>query len=94
MGKRKPHKAPLVRVIFYDHSMSIHPHWHDGDAPVKPARGDGLCVAVGWITHADKDWLQVLHVMTRGQHGAYAEIHRGCVQSIVRLEPGDEFKVD
>jgi hypothetical protein len=83
MGKRK--SAPLVRVVFKDHSMSMHPHWHDGDLPDPPARGEGVCVAVGYLVHSCKEWLQVLHVTTTGQHGSYINIHRATVDSVERL---------
>jgi hypothetical protein len=74
--------APLVRVTFIDHAMSAHPHWHDGDLPPPPKTSPAVCVAVGWMTFADDDWLQVLHVTTKHQHGHYCDIARACVVSV------------
>ena len=80
MSKAK--SPPLVRVVFRDHSMSIHPHWHDNDLPDPPTGGEGVCVAVGYLVHRCKNWLQILHVTTTGQHGSYINIHRGTVDSV------------
>ena len=88
MSKRKPKQveAPLVRVTFVDHSMSAHPHWHDGELPPPPKTSPAVCLAVGYMTYADAEWVQVLHVTTRDQHGHYCDIARACVVSVESLE--------
>lgn len=94
MTKRK--KAPearLVLVRFVDHAMSFHPHWHDGDAPEPPAKRGGDCLTSGWLSHVSDEWIQVVHVVTRGQHGHYSDIHRGSVKSVRDLITGDEVEL-
>jgi hypothetical protein len=87
-NKRTP--APLVRVTFVDHAMSAHPHWHDGALPPPPTAAPCVCVAVGYLTFASDEWVQVLHVATTGQHGHYSDIARACVQAIEPLNIRDE----
>lgn len=84
--RKKPQvEARLVRVTFIDHAMSAHPHWHDGEIPPPPKTSPSKCIAVGYMTYMDEEWVQVLHVTTRGQHGHYCDIARACVLSIEPL---------
>jgi hypothetical protein len=88
MAKKKPTKAaPMVVVRWHDHSMSADAHWHDGDQPPVPKPRDGLCVSVGFLTHMDDQWVQIVQTLTPGQHGSFANLKRECVESVDVLMP-------
>lgn len=84
-----PPAGAMVLVKYIDHTMSDQPtaHWHDGDLPRPPKENGGVCWAMGWVVHKSANWLQLLHVSTKGQHGHYSELHIGSIKRVVVLEP-------
>lgn len=92
MTKKKRPIGPAVLIQWADAAMGADPHWSDGERPPKPKRkGHNLCSTVGWLVHADKEWIQVVATVTHGQHAHLTEIPRGMVHSITILEVAGEW---
>jgi hypothetical protein len=84
MSKRKP--APAVAVHWIDAAMSTDPHWQEGQQPKVPKRKSAhRCVTVGFLVHADDEWVQLVATLTDGAHAHVTEIPRGMVTQIIRL---------
>jgi hypothetical protein len=82
--------VPMVRVEWVDASMSAEPHWQDGDRPAKPRRGANKCQTVGFLTHVDEHWAQVVSTLTSGQHAHVTEIPASMIKSVQILVPALE----
>jgi len=89
MTKRRQPRRVEVRWI--DAAMSAAPHWSDGSRPKRPSGPSmHLCLTVGWLVHADKEWLQIVSTITDGAHAHLTEIPRGMVRAITLLaDAGD-----
>jgi hypothetical protein len=91
MAGRKLDPRP-VKVRWVDAAMSADSHWSDGARPPPPkARAMHLCETVGWLVHADKEWLQIVATLAEGQHAHLTEIPRGMVRSIIALDAGKDI---
>ena len=85
MTRRKPKPSPMVRIGWIDASMEVSPHWIDGTQPKRPKARDHVCVSVGWLTHLDEHFAQVVQTLSDGQHANVVTIPRGMVRSIELL---------
>jgi len=85
MSKRK--KPRMCVVTWLDASFDIDSHWSDGSLPPKPKAGNHLCLSVGWLTHMDDHFVQLVQTLTDGQHANVANIPRGMVREIHVLGP-------
>jgi hypothetical protein len=44
-----------------------------------------MCLTVGWLVHADKEWVQIVATLADGAHAHLTEIPRGMVREIKAL---------
>jgi hypothetical protein len=82
----KPTKPRPVMVRWVDAAMSADSHWSEGDRP-QPPKGKSMhmCLTVGWLVHADKEWVQIVATLADGAHAHLTEIPRGMVREIKAL---------
>ena len=74
--------------------MSTLPHWQEGQSPQPPKRkGAHQCVTVGWLVHADKEWVQVVATLADDAHAHVTEIPRGMVSRIDVLDVVGEMEL-
>jgi hypothetical protein len=78
---------PMVLVHWIDAAMSSNEHWQDGDRP-SPPTGKGLheCYTVGFVTHSDGEWLQLVTTFTDGAHAHVTEIPASMIKTVTVLE--------
>jgi hypothetical protein len=86
MAKKKQ-AAPLVMVRWVDASMSTDEHWQEGQQPKPPKRKDHVCITLGFLTHADADFVQVVQTITTDSHAHVCNIPRLMVEDIQTLVP-------
>jgi hypothetical protein len=84
---KKQKAAPLVLVRWVDASMTTDEHWQEGQQPKPPRRKDHLCVTLGFLTHADADFVQVTQTVTTDSHAHVCNIPRLMVEEILTLLP-------
>jgi hypothetical protein len=76
----------MVAVHWIDAAMSTNPHWQEGSAPTPPKRKGYMdCITVGFMTHLDDEWCQLIATKTKGGHAHLTEIPRGMIKKIETL---------
>jgi hypothetical protein len=79
---------PLVMVHWIDAAMSSNEHWQDGDRPTPPnGKGSHECFTVGFVTHSDGEWMQLVKTLTEGAHAHVTEIPASMIRSVTPLKP-------
>jgi len=82
----------MCLVVWVDASMTMEPHWIDGQSPTKPKTKEHECSTVGWLVHAGPDFIQIVQTLTTGQHAHVANIPRGMVRAIRVLDVAGELE--
>ena len=86
MSKRKAKPAQMVVVTWIDAAMSTAPHWQEGQQPPVPKGKSRLrCVTVGWMTHLNDEWCQIVATLTDGGHAHVTEIPVAMIEIIETL---------
>lgn len=93
MTKRKKPQPPKVEVIWIDAAMSTDPHWQSGQQPDRPkGKAANVCSTVGYLVHADDEWVQLVATLAEDQHAHVTEIPRGMTRSIAVLKVDGELE--
>lgn len=86
MPAPKSQPVRMAMVTWIDAAMSSAAHWQEGDQPAAPkGRAHLRCVTVGWLTHLNDDWCQIVATRTDGFHAHVTQIPRGMIESIEYL---------